>query len=64
MKDNSSLYEEGKEKAILLSGKVDFCSQLFPQSEAENSIRTASYLRIFSFKISRKTCYILVGGGA
>lgn len=64
MKDNSSPYEEGKEKiTLLLSGKTDFSSQLFPQSETEDSIRTVLCLRIFSFKIIRNTCYMLVGRG-
>lgn len=46
--DNSSFYDEGKEKATLqLSGKVGFSSQLFPHSEAEDSLRTVLCQNIF-----------------
>lgn len=64
MKDNSFLYEERKEKTtLLLYEKVDFTSKFFPHSEAENSRRTVSFLRIFPLKYV-ETRYMLVEGKA
>lgn len=61
MKDNSSRYKEGKEKAtLLLTGKVNLSIQVFPQSIAEHIM--FCILESF-FKVGKNTWYTLIGGG-